>query len=166
MSLDFNVDEIFEMAEQIERNGAKFYRKAAEGREDVHAHQLLLDLAAMEDRHLATFAAMRKELSKADREVTTFDPYGEAALYLRAMADGVVFDVKKDPSEKLSTGQSMDEILRIAIGLEKDSIVFYLGMKEMVPDRLGKPKLEGIIKEEMKHITDLSKALASLRQSK
>ena len=28
--ITFNPDEIFEMAEQIERNGAKFYRKAAE----------------------------------------------------------------------------------------------------------------------------------------
>lgn len=31
MSFNFNADEIFEMAEEIERNGAKFYRKAAEG---------------------------------------------------------------------------------------------------------------------------------------
>ncbi len=28
----FNADEIFEIAEQIERNGAAFYRRAAEGR--------------------------------------------------------------------------------------------------------------------------------------
>ncbi len=27
MSYDFNADEIFEMAEQIEKNGAAFYRK-------------------------------------------------------------------------------------------------------------------------------------------
>ena len=26
MSYDFNADEVFEMAEQMERNGAKFYR--------------------------------------------------------------------------------------------------------------------------------------------
>ena len=31
MSVDFNADEIFEMAEQIERNGVKFYNKAAKG---------------------------------------------------------------------------------------------------------------------------------------
>ena len=28
---DFSADEIFEMAQQIERNGAQFYRKAASG---------------------------------------------------------------------------------------------------------------------------------------
>ena len=26
MGIDFNADEVFEIAEQIERNGAKFYR--------------------------------------------------------------------------------------------------------------------------------------------
>ena len=30
MSIVFNADEILEMAEQIERNGAKFYRRASE----------------------------------------------------------------------------------------------------------------------------------------
>ena len=30
MGIDFNADEVFEIAEQIERNGAKFYRNVAE----------------------------------------------------------------------------------------------------------------------------------------
>ncbi len=29
MAISFNLDEIFEMAEQIEKNGASFYREAA-----------------------------------------------------------------------------------------------------------------------------------------
>ncbi len=36
MAISFNLDEIFEMAEQIEKNGANFYREAARktGRQD------------------------------------------------------------------------------------------------------------------------------------
>ncbi len=166
MSLDFNADEIFEMAEQIERNGAKFYRKAAEGRENTHAHQLLLDLASMEVEHERLFASMREELSKQESGTTVFDPHDEAALYLRAMADGQVFDVKSDPSKDLTGEESMEHILRKAIGMEKDSIVFYLGMKDMVPEKLGKPRIDGVIKEEMKHVTDLSNSLSSLREEK
>lgn len=166
MSLDFNADEIFEMAEQIERNGAKFYRKAAEGRENTHSHQLLLDLASMEVEHEKIFASMREDLSKQESGTTVFDPYDEAALYLRAMADGEVFDIKSDPSKDLTGKESMDDILRTAIGMEKDSIVFYVGMKEMVPERLGKPRIDGIIKEEMKHVKDLSEALSSLKKQK
>jgi hypothetical protein len=43
MSFEFNADEILEMAEQIERNGARFYRKAAELVKDAAVSKLLQD---------------------------------------------------------------------------------------------------------------------------
>ena len=55
------------------------------------------------------------------------------------------------------------EILKAAIEAEKDSIVFYLGMKEVVPEGLGKNRIDGIIKEEMGHIRLLSKELVALK---
>ena len=161
MSIIFNADEIFELAEQIERNGARFYRRAAEGADDSHERQTLLDLAKMEDDHEKAFSAMRAELTDAEQRSTVFDPDGQATQYLRAMVDGRVFDVKADPSKNLTGEETMDEILRTAIGLEKDSIVFYLGMKEMVPARVGKDRIGDIIKEEMDHIVTLSRKLAS-----
>ena len=57
----------------------------------------------------------------------------------------------------------MKDILKAAIGAEKDSIVFYLGMKELVPEKLGKDKLDGIIKEEMAHIKLLSSRLIATK---
>ena len=95
MSIRFSADEIFEMAEEIERNGGKFYRKAAEGAADNDIRRYLLDMAAMEDGHLHTFAEMREHLSDAEREVVTFDPENEAALYLDAMADSHGTEGKK-----------------------------------------------------------------------
>ncbi len=163
MSIAPTADEIFEMAEQIERNGSRFYRRAAQGFTDSRARQLMLDLAAMEDEHEKVFAAMRGELLQQEREPRVPDPYGEAILYVRGMADGVVFDVRTDPSERLTGKETMEEILRTAIGLEKDSIVFYLGIKEIIPERLSKQRIDDIIKEEMGHIALLSKELAALK---
>lgn len=157
MSYDFNADEVFEMAEQLERNGAKFYRDAAEGNIDPSNKQMLSDLAAMEDEHEKTFKAMRKELTAKELEATVFDPQGEAALYLRALADTRVF------FEKDIDITSMRGILTSAIEAEKDSIVFYLGMKDAVPANLGKDRLDGIIKEEMGHIRLLSKELVKYK---
>ncbi len=162
MSVPPTADEIFEMAEQIESNGARFYRRAAQGFTDSRARQLMLDMAAMEDEHEKTFAAMRGELLQQEREPRAPDPYGEAILYVRGMADGHVFDVRKDPSERLTGKETMEDILKTAIGLEKDSIVFYLGIKEIVPERLSKQRIDDIIKEEMGHIAVLSKEMASL----
>ena len=165
MSIVFSADEIFEMAEQIERNGAKFYRKTAEAAPAVRSRRLLEDLAAMEDSHEKTFASMRADLSEQERAAMAFDPDDQAALYLRAIADGHVFDVKTDPSQRLTGRETMDEILRTGIGLEKDSIVFYTGIREKVPERLGKDKVDAILKEEMSHVTLLSKELAGLKQA-
>ena len=156
MSVDFNADEVFEIAEQIERNGAKFYRAAAENVSDSDHKKLLLDLAAMEDEHEQTFKTLRSNLSRDEKVMTTFDPEGESEGYLRSLADTRVF------YEKEIDTTSFKEILKSAITAEKDSIVFYLGMKDVVPAHLGQQKLDGIIKEEMSHIRLLSKELLEL----
>lgn len=163
MSFSFNADEIFEMAEQIERNGSRFYRRAAEGAVDPRNRRLLLDLAVMEDEHEKVFASMRANLAHGKPEATVFDPDGQAALYLRAIADEHVFDVKADPTELFTGKETMKDILRTAIGMEKDSIVFYLGMRELVPQEWGKDRIDDIIKEEMGHIAILSREFTSLK---
>ncbi len=56
---------------------------------------------------------------------------------------------------------SMVENLKSAIEAEKDSIVFYLGMKEAVAENLGQDRIDVIIKEEMGHIRVLSKELVA-----
>ena len=156
MSIEFNADEVFEIAEQIERNGAIFYRSVAEKVADNNKKRLLLDLAEMEDEHEQTFKNLRSELSQDEKTMTTFDPEDEAANYLRALAETRVFYEKKIDTS------SFEEILKTAITAEKDSIVFYLGMKDVVPAHLGKQKLDDIIKEEMGHIRLLSKELLEL----
>jgi rubrerythrin len=156
MAVQFNADEIFTMAEQIEKNGARFYRAAAKNNPSAGA--FLLNLAAMEDEHLAVFEDMHGTFSDSG-ESDVFDPDGEAGMYLAALASGKVFDRSKDPTDLLKGNEPLDEIIRRAIGLEKDSIVFYLGMKEMVQERSGREKVDLIIKEEMQHVVLLSKKL-------
>jgi rubrerythrin len=124
MSIFFNPDEVLEMAEQIERNGARFYRQAAQGAQDVGVRELLQGLAAMEDGHEKLFAKMRANLKKEE------------------------IDFNAD----------------VAIDLEKESIVFYLGMKNGVNNKTYRDRIEEIIKEEMKHIVSLSATLSSLKK--
>jgi rubrerythrin len=157
MSFDFNADDIFEMAEQLERNGAKFYRDASESVADPQSKKFLTQLSQMEVEHEKTFKAMRAGLSEKEKAATVFDPEHEAVLYLRALADTRVF------FQKTIDLKSMKEILKSAIEAEKDSIVFYLGMKDVVPEALGKNRIDGVIKEEMGHIRLLSKELVALK---
>jgi rubrerythrin len=161
MSVAFNADEVFQMAEQIERNGGKFYRKAAAQAREEEMRRLLTRLAEMEDEHERTFTAMRATLPDEARTPMVFDPENESGAYLQAMADGYVFDVREDPSAKLRGSESAAEVLRLAIGREKESIVFYEAMKVTVPPNAGHAGLDRIIREELGHIALLSKSLAA-----
>ena len=163
MSIVFSADEIFAVAEQIERNGAEYYRKAADNFSDERIKKLLIGLAAMEDGHVEIFHRMRNELSDDERKVTTFDPEGQIDEYLKVMAGGYVFKINVDPSELVKPDSSLIEVLDTAIEMEKDSIVFYLGVKEMVPERLGKDKIDALIKEEMRHLALLSREKAQIK---
>jgi len=159
--ITFNADEVFEMAEQIERNGAAFYRKAAGGAASSCA-ATLERLAAMEDDHERTFHQIRADLAGEGKLKRQFDPEDEAARYLQAMADGKVFDLGADPAAVLTGSESIEEILQIAIGLEKDSIVFYLAMKQSVPAGAGRDAIDRIIDQEVGHIATLSGELAAV----
>jgi rubrerythrin len=163
MSIKFSADEILDVAERIERNGARFYRRAAELQEDQSKGQLLSELAAMEDQHELTFQNLRASLTAREREETAYDPEDELGFYLQAMADGHIFDPNTDPAAALSKNEPLESILRTAIGLEKESVVFYQGVKSIVPERLGRDRVEAIIREEVGHVGQLSTRLAALK---
>lgn len=156
MAYEFSADEIFEMAEQIEKNGAKFYADAAEKISDAGHKEFLLELAAMERNHEKVFAMLRADLAKSFKESSTFDPEGETSQYLKALADMRVF------FQKEIDFSSMKSIVKDAITAEKDSIVLYLGMKDMVGEKAGKAKIDQIIREEMSHVTVLTNRLTKL----
>jgi rubrerythrin len=156
MSFVFNADEIFEMALKIEQNGEKFYRDSAAKVADPQAVQLLLKLADMEMDHQKVFSGMRSSLSAADKKAITFDPNNEAGLYLASLANTKVFFGKDIDTSNLQG------ILKAALAAEKDSILFYLGMKDLVPENLGRSEIEEIIQEEMRHIRILGEKLSSL----
>ena len=158
--IPFNADEVFEMAEQIERNGAKFYQKASR-RAAGRTAAALLKLADMELQHEKTFHDMRRSMTAEQLEPTGFDPEGQAVAYLRAAADGKVFDISADPAEKLTGKESIREIITTAIGFEKDSILFYVGIKDVVPASRDRDKIDEIIRQEMGHIATLNEELAA-----
>lgn len=157
MSIRFNADEVYAMAEKIEENGAAFYRRAAALQKS--SKTFWLDLARMEENHKATFAAMRAGLTDRMKEETAFDPFMEASLYLHAAADAHGGEGAPSVAASLTGKESVADILRIAIGLEQKSIVFYLGMKDMVPKKLGRDKIDDIIAQEKSHIVTLTEKL-------
>jgi rubrerythrin len=166
MIVNLNAFEVFEIAERIERNGAMFYRKAAEiFFDDADIRKILLEIAEMEDEHERTFSKMRRQLTSESRRLILFDTLEEIDDYLKTMADKHVFDTTEDINNKLTGNESIRDVLQMAINAEKDSVVFYVGLKNLVSTQAGRDRIEAIIIEEMKHIAVFSRQLAALESN-
>ena len=91
-------------------------------------------------------------------------PEGKFAASIRNMADAGVFNLTGDHAAFFGGKRSAREAVEYALGIEKDSVIFYLGLQEAVVDREEADKLGGIIKEEMRHIGILSALLARMKE--
>lgn len=164
MPAKFNIDEVFEMAEQIERNGQEFYRQSAKLMKPNSKNQkLMLSLADMEVNHEKIFSEMRENILESNNLESIlnpdFDPDGSASIYLHSIVSDKIFDLTELPSFESKTPK---DILKIAIEREKDSIIFYLGIKELVSKDFGQDKVDLIIKEEISHIVYLGNELKEI----
>lgn len=158
MNVTFNAFEVFEIAEQIERNGINFYIRAAELFDDPNTSEMFLRLAEWEKEHERLFARMKQQLSEQSRQASTSEP-DDLLPDPRVMAGLAVFGIRADPAEELRGRQDKTDIIRRAVEKEKNSIVFYHGLKEFILAEAGKEKIDDIIKEEMRHIVILDQSL-------
>lgn len=158
----FNAHEIFEIAEQIERNGGKFYRQAASMTENEDVKRFLLKLAEMEDQHENYFSSLKEKITKDDSDSFP-DIDGQTIAYLQAVASGNVFVSSNAQAGRIKGNESIEEIFEIAIGFEKDTVVYFSSVKGIVPEHLGKGKIDELIKEEIRHISILLEKLNEIQ---
>ena len=163
MSITFSAGEALELAVKNERNAAKFYRRAARLFPDAPRWDFLVKLAEMEDQHEKIFVALAAELSAAEQEPTAYDPMDEAVLFLDAMAAGHGGEGSSKAATGLTGRESMAEILHKAIRLEGRTILFFIGLRDLVPAKLGRGKVVRVLNEEKQHVVLLARQLRSLR---
>jgi len=162
MPQEFNVDEIFTIAVDIEKNGAEFYRQVAKQAANKDAKRLLAELADWETGHIKIFSDLRDRMLDAGDKELAWDPYGEVELYLQAVANRQVFNVEQDYAQFAEKHSSLKEVLEFALAREKESVVYYTSLDMVVPGKLSDGKVQAIIKEEISHIRLITEKLAQL----
>jgi rubrerythrin len=162
MMFDFNADEVFRMAMDIEENGRVFYEKAAQLIEDAQVKKIFGELARAEAEHYQFFASLRKKLPEAARKETIYDPQEDLHQYLTMMAGQHVFQKKKSVEQYLAQVRSAVDAINLALGFEKDSIVFYLTMKGRTEAGSGRNQIDALVNEELIHHRRLSLELLRL----
>lgn len=162
MSYSFNADEIFGIGIEIEKNGKAFYDAVALRLAGTDAGRVFAELSSWETKHVELFDGMRKALPEDARRGDVFDPASEMAAYVKDAADNHVFIKNKDIASLAASAADAAEAFDIALTFEKDSVVFYTAMKKLVPEHLGRDKVDFLIEEEVRHVAILNREKAKL----
>lgn len=150
-------DDVFGMAIRIEENGFAFDSGAAKRTEETAIKKLFEELANMEQGHVAAFKSLRATIPAALLEPPVWDPEGLAESYLQATADTHIFTIEAAQT-RLKNAMTVEQTIDMAIQFEKDSVAFFLGMKELISDHDGKDEINKLIGAEMEHVRMLSRA--------
>ncbi|RKX67577.1 hypothetical protein DRP44_02205 [candidate division TA06 bacterium] len=145
---NFTPDEILEFAVRIEENGEYTYSKFAEKFEKEGNDELAEffdNLAKQEVEHKNTFIKMMGDRKTIDFESLNPEYYD----YLKAYIYDIIFPTDQ-LDKKIKGIKNMNDALQMAIRSELDSIMFYMDMKNIVPESFSE-KIDRIIDEERLH---------------
>lgn len=143
----FKPSEIAKIGMKIEENGLAFYRALAYQTKEPEAKELFNFMAGEEGQHYKIFEELSDKLQGYDMPSSE----GDYEDYMRELANCSVFATDANPVELAKDIKSVLEAIDLAVGFEKDSILFYLQFKKMVPEE-EKFGVDAIIDEEHKHI--------------
>lgn len=152
----FKASEIVEAAVRIEQQGQEFYKDAAEAAQSRDAKDFFLFFAAEEARHEQIFRDLQARLGGFD--LPAWSTSEEYSVYLQALIDShSIFSL--DLEQRLAAVRNEAEAIRLAMGFEKDTILFFMEMRELVPES-ERRFIQQCIAEERSHLRKLSAMLA------
>lgn len=142
------------MAMRIEESGEAFYQAAARKTDDQDVAALFQDLAQRERAHYQLFERMAEEIGppptpSREEEIGDYESFLEVAL------DRAVFAGPDKALRLAEQAEDREAALRAAMGFEKDTMLFYYDLREMVGDA-DRNAISDIIREEKQHLRRLA----------
>ncbi len=147
MSYLLDVKEILGFAVYIEERGYEFYIEAMKKFPEPGATELFQYLADEEFKHEKLF----KKLMGQDGDVKKGEADAEYQAYMKEFVKVHQLGDREAIQAKLARMTTLEEVLDLALGFEKDSIIFFSELKEMYAKGYTAP-LEKVIHEEMGHL--------------
>ena len=146
---------MIKFAVQLEANGYDFYREVSSKLTAPVATAVFDDLARQELEHKALFEG----LGRQPEPPTVVESYnGEYDSYLKAYVDSYVFTIERMKNILTRTRLDEKEAIQFGIDSEKDTILFYMGIKDAVR-QTDRPVMDRIIVEERRHFARLVQLL-------
>jgi rubrerythrin len=148
--------DITELAMELEKSGEAFYKAVAGKVDSPEVRALFEDLAEQEVMHYRVFqklaGSIREQPFMTDEE---WDMYQD---YLDATVHSAFFEGADKALAAADEVQDEEHALRMAIGFEKETMLFFHDLYDKVPER-GKDTVEKVIAEERRHVQRLARML-------
>ncbi|MCS7179502.1 MAG: ferritin family protein [Anaerolineae bacterium] len=156
----FTAAEAINMALRIEETGEVFYRTVAGRIPNPAVKAVMEDLAIQERRHYNAFMKLSGYVSEPPTH--SIRDWEEYTQYLQAALDNAIF---AGPDKALALAESVaspEEALHMALGFEKDTLLFYYDLRELLREA-DRPVVNEIIREEKAHVQRLAGLLSGAR---
>lgn len=143
--------EIVEIGIQIEKNGRDFYKALADKTKNKKTKEVFEYLEGEEIQHIAVFQKILEPVQKYEPPEAYPTEY---FAYMNALASEHIFTKENKGKEIAKKIKSDREAIDLGIGFEKDSIIFYEGMKRVVP-KDDERIVNELISQEQSHLSKL-----------
>ena len=144
----FYLSEIVSFAIEKEKESEALYKALSDkaNTKDIKDlfHQLMLEEVQHENFYTKLLSTTPKEQTPGVKEDTEYEAYMQELIQAS----------RSTPSLDLENITDMKIALDYAVAREKDSVLFYVGLKNYLPTH-EKEKIDTIIKEEAKHVAKL-----------
>ena len=151
----YSVNEIIEMAVQIERNGYAFYDEAAKRKDlDDDSRKLITWLRDAELDHEKTFLRLRDEVDNMVLELST--DWDMVAAYLKTIVESRIFNNEDSAIRKAAEAKDLMGVIDNAITFEKDTLLYFHAISDGISNDKAKTALRRIINEEVSHVLKLN----------
>ncbi len=152
----FRATDVIELALELEKNGEAYYKAVAAKVESQEVKVLFEELAQQEVYHYQTFQQLAK--TAWDKPLMAPDQWQDYLGYLQATVQSAFFEGKDKSLALAEKVESEEEAIRMAMGFEKETLLFFHDLRDLVP--AGEKKTIGrIIDEEKAHLRRLADML-------
>lgn len=148
MSITLSSAEIFDLAKQIEKSGQAYYQAIASSTASKELRELFVYLAEQEEGHYKYFDRLSREVPELEVDGEEWE---QTRAYIKATSDSRFF-IGEDKA--LSLARTVKEPLQaidIAIGFEKDTLLFFYELLNVTPART-QAAAKAIVEEEKRHV--------------
>jgi len=156
MDLKGIASNLLDMAARVEYATAQFYQQASKCVMDDEAQLEFQRLASMELKHEDFFSDLKLKYGNQTVATVEESTWHSISKYVKAIQDYRVFDFNFILNHAITGHEKVPEILQLAIGFEKDAIVFYAGLANIIEDKILSRMLKKIIREEFDHLSVLT----------